>query len=413
MDFPRAEAERLEYTCTAADCSSRLSLDLAQIRSLLASGELPSVRLRCKGRPYRVRPADLERVARTLPEDPILTGEAVSILAGRPTRWGTERYERKVRALYRAAKRGNPVRYVTPGGHLRWSRAEVEALRDQLAADGIGTGSSTPQTRLKAQRDRHAAEGLTDGRTVQETLGVRPRTTEKWGRAGLYGARKISGRYYFATKLLPPKVRARPEPPRTVTCTLCDEPVVKSAADIRRSQTMTFYHGECWRQDRGRAMSEGYERSIHKGRETKPSRETRRRMVIAQRRRWASPEDELELELERARRAAVMAAVNVRYLRSPNLHVERVAASVERRYGHRLSQERERELAGRALSRAQLASDRSADTRGRERRLRELWLTDRTVDEIAQDLGVTVSSVKGMRRRLELPARSRGRRPKK
>jgi hypothetical protein len=99
--------------------------------------------------------------------------------------------------------------------------------------------------------------------------------------------------------------------------------------------------------------------------------------------------------------------------RSPKTAVERADKSTRGRHGHELSPEGRARVAGRALSRAQRASDRSRERRKLEERMLEMWPGGKTVAQIAEELGTTPSNVKEMRRRLSLPPRRPGRPPKK
>jgi hypothetical protein len=411
------EADRLGYTLTAAECRRRLAIRGGDLVKLLASEELPSVRVVSRRGPaaYRIAPADLdaflERVCTPapLPFDSIREVEAIEILAGRRLKSGATQHGRMRQRLYAAVQRGDVTRYVLFGSRTRYRGREVEAERDRLQAAGVST--RRPASRGALRRARMEADGLVDTSTAAALVGVPSRTAQGWAGRGLYGARKQWGQWWFERQSLPdaPPNRTH-EAPAFVACAGCGQVQERPAWEIRNANLRgrRIYCAACW-SEVGEEVTHTNLRDGRDRRYQKPvSETTRARMSDAHALRWQDADDH-----ERAQKRDELRGGYDKLLKSPKRKAATAASVLRGRTGREPTLDERRRWEGRALSRAQHGSGRSIATRDQESRLRELWPTRMTVRQIAEELGTSESNIKQMRRRLNLPERPRGRPIKK
>lgn len=409
------DERHLSYTLTVDDCGKRLALAPTAVRELLRAPQndpchLPHALVRCNGgQGYRVRPADLEALAARistppLPPDPIRRLEAITILAGKRPR-GATAYGRHAQRLEAAIGRGEVTRYRLLGDHRdRYSRAEVETLRLTLEAAGVGERAARSRRHIAALAKSAEDEGLVDSATAQELCSVSRGTPNEWGRQGWYGARKVGGWWFFERKELPTSSRAPREPSRTIPCAgKCGRVVTRRASRVRETIARggRFYCDECWPAARADVIQEARRLAP-----PRPSAETRQRMSEAHHRAWD------EGKRDREAQSTVMRDVAVKLRSSPTRHVEQVEAMMRAR-GLALTGARRKELAGRALSRAQRNSGRSRETRRLEQAVAALDAKGMTAPEIHDALqgefqGVTESYVRKIRQRLGLSQRKPG-----
>lgn len=416
-------AESPDALLTVARCQRRLTLGKNAVGRMLRAPEgdpwhLPSERVSSSGpNAYRVRSADLEQLAARistppLPADAIWPHEAIEILAGRPLQRGSKAYGRTWQALARNVARRWLTEYVLvdaacaragprPGalGQRRYSRAEVVALRDRL-------GGAWSRRRVRAAAAARVKRGGLIGTAGAAKLaGVSRRVPARWGREGRYGARKIEGEWFFIKALVEThQRRAVPQPSVTVSCALCGKPLKRSAPAMRRAWAKAadagraaprFFHPDCLKQPDGYALRVS-------GR--KPKRNHRTRAVQVQ---WDAGVRDRKKTGER------MSQVMKKLHKSPERHVALVDKTTQTRWGHSLSDERKSELESQARTRACTDSDRSRAARELEARVISLWPTDRTHEEIADELRTTPRHVRRIAAKHELPPRRRGRPPRK
>src|SRR5205085_11293426 len=114
------------------------------------------------------------------PADAIRSGEAIALLAGKALKVNSTAYIRHQGRLMRGAKHDRLTEYrlLGPDGalrHSRWySRAEVLALRDSLAADGFTDKPPSAYHRRTVQAiiRRAEGEGLVSLADAAELAGV-------------------------------------------------------------------------------------------------------------------------------------------------------------------------------------------------------------------------------------------------
>ncbi len=417
MQTPEQSPQHL----TVADCARWATVSERTVRAWLRAPEgtpehLPSVMATRKGSQragrshYSVQAGDLEALlARItapapLPSDAITPGRAAAmlaeLLAGKPMK-ARATLERCVERLAREADRGRLTRYII-AGQRRYSEVEVEALAPELAAEGVGWGALDRRAARSSRIERERRDGEVTVAEAAERCNVRPATARGWARDGLYGARQSPGQWYFDAEKLPAprKPRAAQQDKVTVVCDECgDDLGERYASEARRSRH--FCEG-CLPVVRER---EGWSRGPRN-----ISPEARARMTAKRGRIRVTDE-------ERARRSERALAHNRELSKSTTRHPARVAKMMRTRYGRELTEEEIRRHAGRALSRAQLGSPRSQNTRELENRVRELWALDFTAEQIADQLRaenwgrITSRYIWKMRERLGLPRRKPGRRP--
>jgi hypothetical protein len=329
--------------------------------------------------------------------------EAIAILAGRPLaqRGATAAlYQRHYLRLKRAAKRGALTRHPAgaAGGSSRYLRAEVEQLRDRYAQEGIGTGVATTSARRRLAMLRAAApDGYVDSVQAAQIAGVDPTTPAHWAQKGWYGAVRIGGRWFFDRQQVARK-RKQFESRVQVACADCGASLLVSQERLRR--TRIFYCGECWpEQNRKRGAKEAQAALA-----AMDPDEKHELLSDARKGMWAAAGP--EARAEKGRQLAQGADAVRKSTKRSVAHANAVSLG---RGGDGLSEERKREIAGRALRRAQRASERSENTRKLEAAVRELWPTAATQMEIANAVHLTPQRVGQIARELELPPRPRGR----
>jgi hypothetical protein len=271
----RAKAERLEVTVPFADCLARMTISEGTWRRALARSpeedgphlpmKLVAGRGRGRGRSaYHARRQDLEeyiaRVStpRPLPADADSLIEALSFLAGKPIsgKRGSAGHRDYVlwRGRLRAAVRDGDVTEYTILGVRRYSRAELEPLKSSFDAAGIN-GRPARKRLQQARATRAEAEGLVDTAETARIAKVKRQTAERWGWRGLFGARKIAGRWFFERAQIEARQREAPGPAEPVTCWHCGKPVMRTRS--RRRRAKHYYHGDCWREVQAQRLAEG------------------------------------------------------------------------------------------------------------------------------------------------------------
>lgn len=398
-----AEAQRLGYTLTAADCRQQLTIRTGEVSRLLASGELPSALVQCRRAVgYRVRSADLSALLERacvpsppLPVDLTRAVEAIEIIAGQRERSGTKRNSRIRQRLHAAVKRGDVTRYLLFGSRTRYSRREVEAERDRLGAPAM-----TPRKHHAALRKRMAAQALLDTATAGELAGVPQSTARGWAKRGLYGAQKLDGQWWLERALLP-RARRPYAPPMSVACARCHQVHGRPAWEVRGANQKghRLYCPACWDEVGDSVIDENLGKA--RGVPHVITEEARERIGAAQKRRWDGASGD-----QRATKRDALRTGHDAMLKSPKRRVAMASNIMRARLGREPTVLEVQRWRGRATARAVAASEKGA-----ARRAARDELDDRITAEL--DGGMTVAAaaleVHVSERRVQFAARRRGR----
>lgn len=339
---------------------------------------------------------------------PIGRGEAITILAGEkltPHGKGRGGYWRWYQRLERERAAGRLRAQRRPGHReLYFDRQEIQRLAAELSELGVKTARSRRRVQ-GALRVRMERRGLMPLPTAAAQLGLKPASLRNRIQRGTIEGVRVDGQWFLTPGTLDtarPRRAAATAGRELVRCDLpgCDAERLLTASQRAASERHFCSNGH--RLEWLRIESQAG-RITRRGRPDGP--DGRRHKSAALARSWQNGERDVNQIRELGEEAA--------WTRSKKSFATRIDKMTRTRYHHGLTDERMRELAGRALSRAQRGSERSIATRQQEQRLRQLWPTGGTVKEIAEDLGTTESNVKEMRRRLGLPQRAAGRRSQK
>lgn len=339
----------------------------------------------------------------------LTTAEAIEVLAGGPVVRTSTAYRRLYARLRAEANRGRVAEEVG-GRYRRYRRDQVEALAAAFEREGITRRPTSRRRVIEAAGKEGEALGLIGTQAISEATGIPADTIRGWGQRGLYGARRIRGCWFFDPAAIASRPARAPKLPLIeVPCDCCGQSIKRKASEVRRREALAATAGrkaqwfcdDCW-------PGIGKHHSLIVGQRGRGKSDAKGRANVsaAVRRQW---EDDKRSRADAARR---MAAIVSTLLKSPKRIVGWQDARLRGRHGRPLLDDERAQLEARARSRAQADTDRSRATRHQEERLRELWGTNATVDDIAKALGTTASNVKQMRRRLSLPRRPTGRRPK-
>jgi hypothetical protein len=347
-------------------------------------------------------------------DDQIRLIEAAGILAGKPIHSRDKiTYERLIDRVRTAVRRGQ-VRAERLDGVTRYSRRDVEALKAALDAAGINGRAQPKSKHLASTAKQMDAAGFVNSATARALAGVSsPGLPARWGRMGLYGARKIAGQWFFdRSLLLGAHRRAARQPSLEVRCAACGESMMRTASEVRKGFTRgrgRFYHRHCWAEVRSGVLRENRLQAVARGL-PKESADSRAKRSAAQRAAWASGKHDRQAHSQIARDM-------VTTLRnSPTRHAAQIEDMQRTRYGSSPTEGDVRRREKSARRRQQASTARAEQAAARRARVAELSATDKTLKEITAALqdeffGVTLNTVKQDRRFLKLPARPRGRRP--
>jgi hypothetical protein len=430
------DAARLGYSLTRADVRRLLRVRTDEVGEMLASGALPSLRVRSRGgTAYRVRPADLEQMETGARSDEVGVPEMALLVSAEVG------FDVSLRAVTRAAREGKITVRVARRGH--WFYAPNVVLAEIRA--GRWRPHRAPAVTRQPPRERVCANGRCtngeDGGRARRAVHVSRLDRSRSGWTCSRECRKAVG------KARPQKRTVK----RACVCDGCDGFVwvtrrrsldgtgpqrcdgcraagrVTPAQRAARSRNLS-------RLLEGAEFARGHvERGVAAGRRNAHSPKHMDGLISARMTRHA---------IDKATRAAAIEAALLADPSESNSSLTRrlgcgwaavasVRADLERagripargapqrrpaaRYASAAvyTGEIKSRIEGRALSRAQRASARSGAAREQEQRMRELWPSDKTVREIADELETTVDNVKKMRQRLGLTTRPRGRRRSK
>ncbi len=209
-----------------------------------------------------------------LPADAISTGEAIAVLADRtlkpPSRAhpAATAYVRHQQRLVRGAEQGSLTEYkLGPRRPRYWSRAEVLALRDRLAAEGFTDKPPVNYHRrtVEAIVKRAERDGLVSVEASAKLAGVTIGAVRKWIQRGRFGARKIGGLWFFDKAQVTAHKRPTPrQPPETVRCSLCGQPFTMQASKAQRarevaaaaeSDELLVFCSDCWAKPEARSLA--------------------------------------------------------------------------------------------------------------------------------------------------------------
>jgi len=413
-----ADAEQRGYVLTPAECARRLALRERLVRrELLSAGPgdvhyLPHVMVLAGGHAscgYRVSEEDVDtaRIRLGLPGDPIREREALEILAGRRLSGGARPYGRYRHRLLAAVRDDLVKRYVA-FGQPRYSRNEVETLARVDKESGVSARGMSHKTRSARLHARARRDGLIDLAETALITGLTEGAIRQ-GDKERFGGRKIAGQWFFERTLVEHyKRRARPQPAverpcagagcrRTVTRSAAKVAAAEARAVTRGRRTPLFFCSEC--RDRNRKLVKKKGGPVRQ----RPRSETHRRKIGEH----TAARHEAGDFGTRAEQSARFSQVRKTVSRSPKLRVKRANNWIVSRYGRPLTDEERVRIETAARSeRARLNSTRILETK-----LRELWETEKTQMEIANELYVTPGRISQLATALGLPARRRGRRP--
>jgi hypothetical protein len=426
------EADRLGYTLTRGDCRELLRMRHDAIGELLASGELPSVRVRESGGiAYRVKPADLERLEigrRSHEVDAEKMAQLVSAELGfEVAATAVIRAAREQKISVRVARRGQW--FYSPGAVLdeiragawrphRMPTAPPRPPRERVCVnvrctngdDGGRARSMVYESRFDMSRSGWAC--CLDCRTAVGKARPQVRTVKRMCKVdGCTGfvwvtkrqAEKGTGRQRCDACVAAKRatLAQRKARSRSLSELLKDPAFAQASAERRTASGRRNSHSPKHmdalikaRTERHAAVRAEREATVTAALLADPTESNSsliRRLGLA----WATVAS-VRADLEDAKRIPMRGGVPQKRpaTRAPSVYTPDMKSRIE----------------GSALSRAQRSSARSLAARSQEDALRELWATDRTVPQIAEEIGISIDSVKKMRQRLGLPPRPRGRR---